>query len=165
MRLERLGEWELESAFRMRNSGEVYKWCRQTFPLHWKDHRDWFEWQRKDPSTEMFVIKVEDQFLGVCGLTSIDYIARRAEFSCYIDPNERGLGFGERALRLLFQAGFSELNLNLIWGETFEHNPAKKLFEKIGMTKEGVRRDFYFKHGEYVNAILFSIKKSEFLGA
>jgi RimJ/RimL family protein N-acetyltransferase len=60
-------------------------------------------------------------------------------------------------LTLLFDHGFDVLNLNRIWGEVFSFNHAANIFEKIGMEKEGVRKEFYFKSGRYVDATLYSI--------
>lgn len=161
--LIRIKEEDLDELFWARNDPEIMQWCRQYAPLHWENHKDWYKWQANDQNTEMAIIKRIDGInVGVCGLTSIDYIARRAEFSCYIYPCEQGKGYATSALKALFDFGFEDLNLNLIWGETFEGNPAYKLFtEKLGMKHEGTRRQFYFKNGKYVDAHLISITRDE----
>ena len=100
--------------------------------------------------------------VGVCGLTDIDWINRRAEFSLYVAPEQHRKGLGHRALNLLFAEGFGTLNLNLIWGETFKGNPAAIMFLKAGMKKEGTRREFYYRNGIYTDAILYSIRRDEF---
>jgi RimJ/RimL family protein N-acetyltransferase len=153
----------------MRNDPNVMRWCRQNQPLHWGDHEDWFRKQREDPSIEMWAITSKDNagediysLVGVCGLTDIDHLNRRAEFSLYIGKSYWGKGLGTYALFQLFLKGFNDLNLNLIWGETFKDNPARKLFRHMGMTEEGTRRSFYYKNGLYTDAILYSIKAEEF---
>jgi diamine N-acetyltransferase len=101
--------------------------------------------------------------VGVVGLTGVDLVNRRGEFSCYIDPDKQGMGFGTRALKVLFAYGFDVLGLNLIWGETFQDNPAAKVFEKLGMTKHGVRPDFYFREGKFIDAHLYGLRRSEWV--
>ncbi len=161
VKLRRLDESDLETLFESRNEPEIYKWCRQSAPLHWKNHTEWFDWQRKDPNTEMFGI-VHGTLAGACGLTSIDKTNGRAEFSLYISPMHQGEGLGEAGLKTLFKWGFDTLRLNRIWGETFQDNPAQGLFTRLGMEKEGVRREYYYRCGDYIDATLFSIGASSF---
>ncbi len=99
--------------------------------------------------------------IGVCGLTSIDPINRRAEFSLYIDPEFQGNDLGKMSLSVLLTHGFRNLGLHLIWGEVFDGNPALQMFESLGFKKEGVRRDFYFRDGKYINAYLISMRNDE----
>lgn len=145
-----------------RNQYEVWKWCRQSDPISDAEQKLWYEAQSKDPSIKMYMIHAQDRDVGVCGLTSIDLIARRAEFSLYISPKDRGMGYAKAGLKTLFKHGFDSFGLNLIWGETFDGNPALKLFLDLGMVQEGTRRQFYFKEGKFLNAHLVSLLSSEF---
>jgi RimJ/RimL family protein N-acetyltransferase len=166
MKLRRLEPRDLEDTFAWRNDPEVWIWCRQYAPLHREKHVEWYDWQAKDPAVSMFAITVaydEPRLVGVCGLTSIDHVNARAEFSCYIAPEHRGNRYAERALQGLFSHGFDYLNLNSIWGETFEGNPASGLFLKLGMTHDGIRRNGYYRGGMYIDAHLYSLLKSEYL--
>lgn len=160
--LRRIHEDDLSYLFGWRNDPSVFKWCRQYAPLHFYDHLEWFDWQRKDPHTEMFAIISETAIVGVCGLTSIDKVNGRAEFSIYIGPGKGHFGFGESALKTLFAWGFGCLRLNRIWGETYDDNPSARLFEKIGMEHEGTRKEFYYRDGAFINAHLFSISFTMF---
>jgi len=154
-----------------RNDYRIYKWCRQDDFITDVGQRNWYEKQRTDPHIRMWLValdatdpdtnKIRKRAVGVCGLTSIDMISRRAEFSLYIDPDLHKMGLGKAAMHCLFQKGFDDLNLNMIWGESFDGNPAISLFKKFGMKHEGVRRNFYFKEGEYLGAHLFSMTKKE----
>jgi RimJ/RimL family protein N-acetyltransferase len=110
------------------------------------------------------IVECEDgKFCGVCGLTSINFINRRAEFSCYIAPEFQGHGLSVPTLKTLFRHGFEDLNLNLIWGEVFEGNHALAIFKhKLGMVWEGRRRQFYWKEGRFWDADIVSITADEF---
>jgi RimJ/RimL family protein N-acetyltransferase len=148
-----------------RNDYAIWQWTRQNDFLNEVEHADWFERQAKDASLRMYklVLKAGGKTItvGVCGLTSVCYRNSRAEFSLYVSPAFHKKGIGRHALTLLFTHGFTNLGLNVIWGETFEGNPAAKLFENLGMVKEGTRRQFYWKNGKYIDAHLYSITKGE----
>ena len=151
-----------------RNDENVRRWCRQHSLINDEQQADWYLWQARDPNTRMFEIVARDQntspfkVVGICGLTSIDWVHRRAEFSCYVFPDHRLNGYCKEALILLFNYGFRELNLHSIWGETFQDNPAYHLFvDVLGMTPEGTRREFYYKNGKYIDCHLLSILRSE----
>jgi RimJ/RimL family protein N-acetyltransferase len=147
-----------------RNDSSVRYWCRQSDLISQSEQVRWFERQDLDPTIKMYEILKVGGPVGVCGLTSMDLIARRAEFSLYIGPNHHRKGLGELGLRTLLAHGFNNYGLNGIWGETFEGNPAAALFEKVGMKKEGTRRQFYFKGGRYLDAHLYSILWPEWMG-
>lgn len=161
VRLLPLEEKNLKIYQAWRNNSEIRRWCRQYTLLSDRDQASWFLRAHEDDSIQMYEVHTEDSLVGVCGLTSIDYHNRRAEFSLYVGPQFQKRGHAKKALKTLFTHGFNDLNLHVIWGETFSENHASKLFEDIGMTREGCRRDFYFKNGSYIDAILYSIKASE----
>jgi RimJ/RimL family protein N-acetyltransferase len=160
--LNKLNREEMWQLFRWRNDPCIYKWCRQCEPLSRSDHERWFDWQSKDAHTRMYGAFEEGQLIGVCGLTSIDWINRRAEFSLYIGPEHQKRGLGQKALQVLVGHGFNVLNLNCIWGEAFDGNPAIEMFSRVGFKEEGRRRAFYFREGRYLDAMLFSILKDEY---
>lgn len=144
-----------------RNHPRIWKNCRQHDVISDFEQEKWFARQSDDPTIKMYEVKRFDGVLGVCGLTSIDSTNRRAEFSLYIEPNAQGNGFGEMALKTLVSHGFKNLNLNCIWGETFDGNPAANLFVRTGFKMEGTRRQFYFRQGKYIDAHLYSLLRDE----
>lgn len=162
--LDRLNKkFHLDDTFMWRNDYSIWKWCRQNNSLEPINHEKWFEKIAVDPKIEMFGI-FDGRLVGVCGLTDIDSLNQRAEFSLYIAPEYQRQGYAWAALKTLLSHGFMNQNLNVIWGETFEGNPAFDLFLKIGMKHEGTRRQFYFKEGKHIDAHLVSMTSHEFLG-
>jgi RimJ/RimL family protein N-acetyltransferase len=154
-----------------RNDYKVWRWCRQNDFISDIEQVRWFERQAADPSIKMYKIVVKFENLaedkskivtvGVCGLTSIDYINRRGEFSLYIAPAFQGNNFGRQALCCLLTHGFLNLGMHSIYGETFDGNPAIKMFESLGFRKEGTRREFYFRDGGFIDAHLYSMTEGE----
>lgn len=155
---------EIATTYDWRNDIKIKQWCRQREPLHPTGHKAWFHSQAVDPKVSMYAIDAYDleDMVGVCGLTDIDHINSRAEFSCYIGPEYWRRGYAKSALKTLFTHGFKELNLHCIWGECFEANPAINLFLGLGMLLEGTRRSYYYKNNRYIDAHLVSLTREDF---
>jgi RimJ/RimL family protein N-acetyltransferase len=152
--------------FKWRNDYRIWRWCRQNDVLNFKNHVDWFDRISTDNSIKMYTIDSNSGYtIGICGLTDIDRVNQRAEFSLYIGPEYQNKGGATAALKTLISHGFMNQNLNVIWGETFDGNPAYNMFLKLGMKHEGTRRQFYFKEGKYIDAHLVSMTKQEFMEA
>lgn len=146
-----------------RNDPSVFKWCRQYSLITQSDHDAWLERLKSDHSIKMFsIVTTSSQPVGVCGLTSIDKHNQTAEFSLYIAPKEQSKGYGKDALWSLLNHGFFDLNLNRIWGETFDGNPALDMFIDLGMKEEGTLRASYFRSGKYINSKIVSMLRDEF---
>lgn len=170
--LHKIGQYDNDTLRDFRNNPEIWKWCRQNDLISDQDQATWCKSQASDKSIKMYGIwhptAIDMAFgqagslFGACGLTSIDMVNRRAEFSCYIGNEYQKKGFAKAALKTLFSYGFKELNLHQIWGETFHGNHALDLFKKLGMKEDGLRRDFYFKGGKYLDCHLVSMLDHEF---
>lgn len=166
--LEALDSTDIGLIRSWRNNYEIWRWCRQVGPISDAEQVRWFNRQSEDPTIRMYKLAVrtekEIKAVGVAGLTSIDQLNRRAEFSLYVCPEMQRHGLGKRFLSLLFAHGFDHLGLNVIWGETFDQNPAAKMFEKLGMLHEGTRRQFYWRDGRFIDAHLYSITAEDWYG-
>jgi RimJ/RimL family protein N-acetyltransferase len=157
-------EADLPKILEWRNDYAIWKWCRQNDLITEENHLRWFQSLKDRTDVKMYAV-MHYEVVGICGLTDIDRVNQRAEFSLYIGPDFQGKGLGTRALKCLLHHGFMNQNLNVIWGETFEGNPAYDMFLKIGMRHEGTRRQFYFKEGKHIDAHLVSMTSHEFMGA
>jgi len=71
-------------------------------------------------------------------------------------------GHGTDAVRLLLRYGFNELNLNRICLHVYSFNTrAIRCYEKAGFVLEGRLRQDVFHHGEYADALVMSVLRSE----
>ena len=160
--LDTIDAYMLERMRNWRNDPRIWQYCRQHDLIPEGDHRDWFERQRKDPTIRMYaVLDTEGRPSGVCGLTELDMLNRRAEFSLYIDPDRQGKGLGKKALQTLLTHGFKNLGLNKIWGEVFDGNPAMTMFTELGMHYAGKLVDHYFRDGKFINAHRVEMTRDE----
>ena len=151
----------LDAYMKNRNMPEIYNWSRQEDLLNEVTHEEWFYKQARDPRVRMYEILSGEVFIGVCGLSDLDLLHRRAEFSLYINTKWQKKGLATPTLKTLFKHGFYSFGLNVIWGESFDGNPACQIFEKLGMKKDGARTDFYWKNGRFIDAHLYSMRASE----
>lgn len=166
LQLRRIKQDDLYVMFEARNDLAIYKWCGQNAPLHWNNHITWYSWQAADPTVDYFVMENASGFVGVCGLKGIDLINSRAEFNIYVHPKRQKTGLGEDGLMLLLEHGFSALGLNRIWGEVLENNEkALNLFRRMGFCEEGIRREYYFKDGKFIDSHLISLDRTSFYSA
>jgi RimJ/RimL family protein N-acetyltransferase len=147
-----------------RNDFRIWQWCRQNDLISQDSHQEWANSLKDRHDVKMYAIKDENYgVVGVCGLTDICHFNQRAEFSLYIAPECHEKGYGKKALMTLLSHGFMNLNLHVIWGETFDGNHAFEMFLCLGMTHEGSRRDFYYKNGKFIDANLVSMTKQDYM--
>lgn len=102
--------------------------------------------------------------IGNAALQNIDWITRSAEFAILIgEKNYWKKGIGEEAGKLIVGYGFTRLNLHRIHcGTSSENIGMQKLAVKLGMRKEGERRDAMFKHGRWADVVEYGILDVEF---
>jgi RimJ/RimL family protein N-acetyltransferase len=109
-----------------------------------------------------------DEFIGMIGLENIEWENRRAEISIILNPEYRGKGYGERAVDLLLEQGFMYLNMENIWGECYENNPAIDFWMKItnkynsGRIPQWLDCTKYYA-GKYWDSLWFNIERTEWI--
>ena len=120
-----------------------------------------------DPTKLQFTItlKPEDKPIGKIYISRIN----RAEDSLDItriyiaDPELRGKGYGEEALRLILEYAFINLHMERVTIDHFEKNRfAASLYDKIGFKNEGLMRNAGKKNGKYINLQLKSMLRAEY---
>ncbi|MGN0658723.1 MAG: GNAT family N-acetyltransferase [Emergencia sp.] len=120
-----------------------------------------------DPTKMQFTItlKPEDKPIGKIYLSRINRVEDSLDITrIYIaDPDNRGKGYGEEALRLILEYAFINLHMERVTIDHFEKNKtAASLYEKIGFRNEGLMRNAGKKNGKYVNLQLKSMLRAEY---
>ena len=162
--LSAVSQVNLEVIRHFRNHPDLRKWFRQNTDLSEIENIRYWDRVWSGQEHKFFEVREEGELglYGVAGLTYIDRQNSRAEFSLWIMPDEQGKGRGTAALKTLFDHGFDDLNLHLIYGETFDGNPALDLFvKKLHMRYDGMRQEFYFKNGRYIDAHIISLTREQ----
>ncbi len=168
IRLRAVSREDLPLFVRWLNDPEVIRGLMTILPFSLDDEEDWYASVRKKPLEERpLVIEIqmgEDwEAIGNCGLFSIDWRARHAEFGIVIGAKQHwDKGYGTEALSLIMRHGFGTLNLNRIMLRVFADNPrAIRSYEKAGFVQEGCLRQGHFHHGAYVDVLIMSILRAE----
>lgn len=154
------------------NDPEVRENLALYLPLSMSHEESWFENMLKRPQEEQpmsIEIKQEGVWkpIGNCGYFNLDWRCRSGEVGIFIGEKQLwNQGYGTEAIRLLVRHGFETLNLNRISLEVFESNPrAVRCYEKAGFSAEGRKRQGMYKDGEYIDIILMSILRQEWVGS
>jgi RimJ/RimL family protein N-acetyltransferase len=128
-------------------------------------HRYWAIVRTKDEYSEGCHPISEPHFIGMGGITYIQWENRIGEITLIIEPGIRGKGYAEKAVYLLLGQAFNHLNLRTVFGECYECNPACKFWRKITDKYKSIRimlpnRKYW--NGKYYNSMYFSIDKDDF---
>jgi diamine N-acetyltransferase len=158
------------------NDPEVMDGILIRYPISQAEEEGWFDRMLSRPADERVMgIEIRApgsdgeaeswELVGTCAFNSIDWRVKSAEFGIMIGEKRYwNQGYGTEAVRLLVQHGFDMLNLNRIFLHVFVTNPrAIRAYEKVGFTLEVRERQAEYKNGQYIDVLLMSILKDEFL--
>ncbi len=107
--------------------------------------------------------EIPSRFVGHARLYWIEWTHGNAWIRLGIgDPQDRQLGYGSEALRLLIHFAFAELNLYRLSAEVAEYNTAAlRLFEKAGFMREVCRRQALNRDGRAWDLFHLGLLQSE----
>lgn len=98
----------------------------------------------------------EHPFIGIVDLYDFSAIHHRAGVGLLIRECYRKQGFGVQAIALLETYVKAHLHLHQLHACFSEDNlPSKKLFEKMGFQKAGVKKDWIFHSGGYHHVLFY----------
>ena len=102
------------------------------------------------------------ELVGAVGL-ELDQENRQAELGYWIGKPYWGRGLATEAARAVLRYGFEKLCLNRIHAHYFAHNASSgRVLEKIGMVREGCRREHVRKWGRFVDVVLYGVLADEY---
>lgn len=116
-------------------------------------HRDIYDVKQ----LRLVVSDNKNKVLGLVDLYDFDPKHKRAGVGIVIvNEDERNKGIGTEALELLTNYAFKVLEMKQLYANILEENNRSiHLFQKLGFTKVGVKRDWISSGGSYKNEVLF----------
>jgi RimJ/RimL family protein N-acetyltransferase len=110
-----------------------------------------------------FVLEVGGERAGTL---AFDVSNRRSRIAylhaIMLHPDYRGRGLATAATRLLVRHLVFELDYHRVQLEVYGFNErALPLFERVGFVREGVRRQAYWRHGAWVDGILYGLVRED----
>ncbi len=93
-----------------------------------------------------FVIEKDQQLIGFCGLWLVIDEAQVTNIA--IDPTYRGQGYGALLFQHLMKYAIANGASNLSLEVRESNEPAQKLYQKFGLEKAGIRKNYYTDNNE-----------------
>lgn len=107
-------------------------------------------------------LKKDNQFVGVAGMSLSADRFKMGEIYYKLLPKHWGKGYATETGRALIQVGFDTLKLHRIEaGVATENHKSIKVLEKLGMTREGIRRKILPIRGEWVDNYHYAIVEDD----
>lgn len=156
--LRALEKEDLEFIHNLNNNAEIMSyWFEEPYNSMAK-LKDLYEKNIDNPHERRFILKKNNEKLGLVELVAIDSIHRRAEFTIIIDPIHQGHGYASTATRLAMDYAFNYLNLHKLYLIVDEINEkAIHVYKKVGFEVDAVLKDEYFINGAYHNVVIMSV--------
>lgn len=147
------------------NDPEFNKFLLQGWkPVNANDIKLQFEHETEfEKALHYAIYNKNNEFVGWGGLFNLEPITRKAELRAFILKKYWSKGYGLALHKMLIDIGFQKLNLNKIYCGTNEKNEGVlKIYEKLGLKKEGTLRQEYYRNSTYYDAYRFSILGNEY---
>ena len=79
---------------------------------------------------------------------------------------DKGKGLGKESMQELIRYAFEETDTNRLWLDVYPDNTIGiRLYESLGMHRDGVLRQNYLSERGYLDQIIYSLLKSEYHGS
>jgi diamine N-acetyltransferase len=170
VRLRAISRKDLPDFITWLNDPQVRENLPIYYPLSEEEEEKWFAATRELKVDEQpLAIEIRHQkgwkLIGDIGFISVDWHERSAEIGLFIgDKQCWDKGYGTEAMRLMVAYGFQTLNLNRIFLRVFETNQRGiRCYEKVGFKKEGRLRQAHYSKGSYIDLLMMSILKGEWM--
>lgn len=107
-------------------------------------------------------LKESNTIIGLCGMILTADKFKMGEIYYKLIPAHWGNGYATEIGKALVNFGFNQCNLHRIEaGAHIENIKSLKVLEKIGMTKEGIRRKILPIRGEWIDGYQYAIVEDD----
>lgn len=115
--------------------------------------------EREPDAFGVFVIEVDGERAGSMRFERVNARSRIADLGgLAVHPRFRGRRVADEAARLLQRYLLDELGFHRLQLEIYGFNErAQAHAERVGFVREGVRRKAYWRHGEWVDGVLYGL--------
>lgn len=156
---------DLEDVRLLHNEPETLKWLSDSHTVSRDEQAKWFERLVQSTTSMRYIArkKNEGSLVGVFRFDRLDRINSSAEVGLDVSVQYRRLGFAKEIYETLIPYFFHEMSLHRLSLITLENNiPAISLYQSLGFMREGVLREAIRRDSGFINAIQYSLLKSEF---
>lgn len=113
-----------------RNSAEIRQWMLEQRPISLTEHLAYIEQLKEQKERLYFLVREDEEAVGVIDFTAIDYKNKSAEIGLYANPSLRGIG--KILMRSILEYGFQTLHMKKLYARVFCSNEkAIKLYKSF----------------------------------
>ena len=152
---------DLNMVLNWRNAPDVRINMYTSHEITLEEHLLWFEKMIVDISKAYFIVKLNDEPIGVVGFYNINQTSKIADWAFYAS-NNAPRGSGALMEYIALDYAFSVLNLYKLKCEVLGfNNSVIKLHTKFGFQIEGTHRDAFYDGNKYHNIIHLGLFSDE----
>nr|WP_319269905.1 GNAT family protein [uncultured Draconibacterium sp.] len=160
---------DLDQLHRLHSIPEVDEYNTLGIPESIKDTEQFIQQQlvakSKSPRNSYVwkvLLKETDDFIGVAGFSLSNNKFKLGEIYYKLHPSYWGMGYATELAKRLVLLGFNTFGLNRVEaGVATENIKSVKVLEKIGMTREGLRRKILPIRGEWKDNYHYAIVEDD----
>lgn len=147
--------------------GRWMPWCHAGYSE--AEAREWVTASerkfREGSEFELVISNPAGDFLGVCGLNSINEAYRLANLGYWLRTSATGRGFATAAVRQVIEFAFRKTNLaRLEIVCAVGNHRSQRVAERVGALREAVLHDRLVLHGQTHDAVLYAVLRSRWGG-
>ncbi|MGY5850464.1 GNAT family N-acetyltransferase [Salegentibacter sp. F14] len=118
-------------------------------------HRDIYEVKQ----LRLVICNYDHKAVGLIDLFDLEPKDKRAAIGILIaNPEDRKKGYGAESIALICDYSFKHLALHQVYANVTTDNQASvKLFESLGFTRVGVKKDWIFVNNQYKDEALYQL--------
>ncbi|MGI5274096.1 GNAT family N-acetyltransferase [Nonomuraea sp. CA-218870] len=106
------------------------------------------------------------ELVGGVLFRTMDVAKGSAEAGCWLEPSAAGRGLVTRAVRVIIDWAVEERGIHRVeWVVSTENEPSIAVARRLGMTKEGVLREYYAYRGRRQDMEIWSVLAPEWRAA
>lgn len=130
-------------------------------PYHKEHGKAFIEMANAKTPPSVFAIIVDEQPIGSIGLhMQADILRKNYEIGYWLGEAYWGRGLATEAIRQICEYGFEHLDCIRIFARIFGNNVAsQKVVQKAGFTLEARFEKTIFKHGEFIDELIYALRK------
>ena len=154
---------DLESLVKYANNSKIAKNLTDKFPYPYtiENGKSFIGAAAKNSPATIFAIDIDNEAIGGIGIhPQSDIHCKNAELGFWLAEPFWGQGIITKAIIQMVDYGFETLAINRIFARPFGTNIAsQRVLEKAGFILEGRFEKSLFKNGEYIDELVYAVRK------
>ncbi len=161
-----LRQWsinDLENLVKNANNFKIAKFMTDAFPHPYTNEngKAFIEFATKDDPIHIFAIDINGEVSGGIGIhPQTDIHRKNAELGYWLAEKYWRNGIITKAISEMVKFAFDTYDIERIFARPFGNNiPSQRVLEKSGFILEGKFEKTLFKNGEYLDELIYAIRR------